>query len=410
MPNAETAGTSCDVAIIGAGPAGTMAAALLHKAGHDVRIFEKERFPRFVIGESLLPRCMDLLDEADLLEDVQRQGYLVKKGAVFLRDDARCTFDFSEQFTASLPYTWQVPRAHFDDVLAKAVQARGVPIHFETAVTEVDLSGAPRMTVRGLDGVESTVRPRFVIDASGYGRVLPRMLDLDIPSTLPTRESMFTHVKGDRRPSGDEEGRIWITIHRQDAWSWIIPFSDGVTSVGIVGPADFFAQFPEDPSERMRAVLNGQPATAERLQDAEILFEPHVIKGYSIGVKKLCGENFCLVGNATEFLDPVFSSGVTLAFETAARGAKLADRQLRGETVDWTRDYAQYVADGVATFRTYIDAWYDGTLPKLFFQESAPPTIKRMVCSILAGYVWDNDNPFVAQHAERVAQLRAVAG
>jgi len=397
-----------DVAVIGAGPAGTCAAALLHRAGHSVAVFERQRFPRFVIGESLLPRCNDLLDAAGLLKPVQERGYLVKRGATFLDGERRCDFDFSEQFTPGWDHTWQVPRADFDNVLAEAVQKAGVPIFFEHGVTGARVGSDPRLSVRGPDGADFDVDCRFIVDASGYGRVLPRLLELDAPSDFPPRRSLFAHVTGDRRPAGPEEGRIWIVIHPDGAWIWIIPFSDGRTSVGVVAEPGFYSTWPGAPEEALRAILASSPVTARRLADVELAFEPRVIEGYAVSVKRLFGEGFCLVGNATEFLDPIFSSGVTLALESAHRASGVLDRQLRGEAVDWQADYADYMGRGIDTFRSYVSGWYDGTLSTIFFAAHPDPEFKRMICSVLAGYVWDDSNPFVREHRRKLPQLARV--
>jgi len=246
-----------DVLIIGAGPAGSMAAALLHREGFRVLVVEKQHFPRFVIGESLLPHCMDLLEEAGLLECVERQKFMRKSGAVFLRGSDRCNFDFSAQFTEGWRYTFQVPRADFDKALADAVEARGVKVLYGSGVNAVSF-GCPNIqtTLEKPDRSRETVTSRFVLDCSGYGRVLPRLLNLEEPSKFPAREALFTHVTGDRRPEGEEEGKIWACIHPGGAWIWIIPFSNGRTSVGAVGPADFFAGYPADPEERLRAIIS----------------------------------------------------------------------------------------------------------------------------------------------------------
>lgn len=390
--------TEVDVLIIGAGPAGAIAAAHLQRAGFRLLVVEKQRFPRFVIGESLLPHCMDLLQEADLLECVERQNFIHKNGAVFKHGSATCDFDFSAQFTAGWKYTFQVPRADFDQTLADAIAERGVEILYEHDVLKVsfEATGA-QVTIRQPDQTERIVRAQFVLDCSGYGRVLPRLLDLEKPSNFPVREALFTHVTGDRRPTGREEGKIWACIHPGGAWIWVIPFSNGRTSVGAVGTPEFFAAYPGTPQERLRAILESDPNVGPRLATAEFVFPPQRIAGYACAVKQLHGPRFALVGNATEFLDPIFSSGVTLALASATRAAKVLTRHLRGETVDWQKEYADHVMQGINTFRAYVSAWYAGTLQEIFFASQANPDIRRQICSVLAGYVWDTTNPYVAQ-------------
>ena len=187
--------TEVDVLIIGAGPAGSSAAALLHKQGFKLLVVEKQIFPRFVIGESLLPHCMDLLKEAELLDAVEAQGFIHKCGAVFLRGDETCNFDFSDQFTAGWKYTFQVPRADFDKTLADTVAARGVEIFYGHGVTAISFNkdGAV-VTIEPPDKSVRKISARFVLDCSGYGRVLPRLLDLEKPTSFPTREALFTRT------------------------------------------------------------------------------------------------------------------------------------------------------------------------------------------------------------------------
>src|SRR5712672_1816148 len=160
--------TDVDVLIIGAGPAGSMAAALLHRDGFRLLVVEKERFPRFVIGESLLPHCMDLLEDAGLLKSVEQQGFMQKNGAVFFRNRQTCNFDFSAQFTAGWKYTYQVPRADFDKTLADTVAARGVEFLYGHGVTAAAFeSSHAAVTLAQPDGTLRTVTARFVLDCSG---------------------------------------------------------------------------------------------------------------------------------------------------------------------------------------------------------------------------------------------------
>ena len=368
---------------------------------------EKQTFPRFVIGESLLPHSMDLLKEADLLECVTRQQFIQKNGAVFLRGNETCNFDFSAQFTSGWEYTHQVPRGDFDKALADEVASRGVEILYNCGVSAVRFE--PSMataTLTRAGGETRAVTARFVLDCSGYGRVLPRLLELDEPSKFPTREALFAHVTGDRRPQGREEGKIWVCIHPGGAWIWIIPFSNGKTSVGVVALPEFFGQYPGSPSEKLRSILESDPNAAARLNGMSFAFEAQTIKGYACSVKRLFGPRFCLVGNATEFLDPVFSSGVTLALASANRAAKVLTRELRDEAPDWQKEYGDHVMQGINTFRAYVTAWYDGTLQDIFFASGRNPEIMRQICSVLAGYVWDVKNPYVSQ-ADRALKLLA---
>jgi flavin-dependent dehydrogenase len=250
------------------------------------------------------------------------------------------------------------------------------------------------------------VTARFVLDCSGYGRVLPRLLKLEEPSTFPPRESLFAHVIGDHRPDGREEGKIWVCIHPGGAWIWIIPFSNGKSSVGVVGDPEFFKSFPEEPEARLHAIIMSDPNAAARLKGMRIVFPPQRIAGFACSVKTVYGPQFALVGNATEFLDPVFSSGVALALESAQRVAQVLTRQLRGETVDWQREYTDYIMQGINTFRSYVSAWYDDKLPQILFAPQRDPEIMKQICSVLAGYVWDKTNPYVTQ-ADRALSLLA---
>src|SRR5580765_3863539 len=172
-------GNETDVLIIGAGPAGTLAGTLLNREGFRVEIVEKQQFPRFVIGESMLPSSMALLEEAGLLDTVESQGFMRKFGAVFLRGKEICNFDFANQSGPGWKYTYQVTRADFDKALADKVQAAGVPIHYGQAVTAVDFADdEARVTIETPEHKQVVAKTKFVLDCSGYGRVLPRLLDL----------------------------------------------------------------------------------------------------------------------------------------------------------------------------------------------------------------------------------------
>jgi len=400
-----------DVLVIGAGPAGSVAASIIHKSGLKVHVVEKEKFPRFVIGESLLPRCMEALEEAELLDAVKAQGFQEKFGAKFVRGGEFCDFNFQEQFSNGYKWTWQVPRGDFDKTLAEEVQKKGVQIDFETTVTDIKFEGSDSTTtVVDKEGNTSQIKARFIVDSSGYGRVIPRLFKLDKPSNLPPRKSMFAHIKDPNRLKYEEPNRIMVVVHQPKTWIWVIPFSTGVSSLGFVGDPEFFAEHADKtPEEQLRFLINSEPHLKGRFGNEDFVFTPKILEGWSVTTEQFFGDGFVLTGNVTEFLDPMFSSGVTLATASSQRAANLVIRQLKnGETIDWKKEFVDPTMQGVDVFRTYVMGWYDGTLHDIFFAKEINEDFKRQICSVLAGYVWDTDNPFVKKHDRAVKSLAEV--
>ncbi|WP_179010094.1 NAD(P)/FAD-dependent oxidoreductase [Winogradskyella forsetii] len=399
--------TNVDVLIIGAGPSGCVAASYLNNNGIVVKVVEKNKFPRFVIGESLLPRCMDHFEEVGLLPCLKDQGYERKEGARFLRGDVVCNFDFSKKHTEGWDWTWQVPRADFDKTLTDELLKRGVDIAFEQEVVDVDFhdDGSSITTIKNKAGEINKISAKFIIDSSGYGRVLPRLLDLDKPSELLNQSSIFAHVKDIKRPEGWEGTRITFDVLDTRLWFWVIPFSNGVTSIGFVGPTEFIESFEGTSSEKLTEMLKLSSYYRERFEGVDFLFNPVEITNYSKSVKQLYGNGYVLTGNSAEFLDPVFSSGVTFATESALKAAKLIAKSLQNEAVDWEVDYSDYIKGGVNVFSTYVKEWYTGNLQTLFFHRPENPEVKKQICAVLAGYVWDETNPFVKNHHRLVKTL-----
>lgn len=395
-----------DVLVIGAGPSGSVAASIIKKAGYSVKVVEKLKFPRFVIGESLLPRCMDALTEAGFVDAIAERGFQRKSGAKFVKNGAVCDFTFEQQHTPGWTWTWQVQRADFDKTLADTVEKMGVPIEYETTVTDIQFSGSDSLTtVEDIHGNKKQIAARFIVDGSGYGRVIPKLFGLDKPSVLQSRKALFAHTIDVRRSMADEPNRITAVVHKKGVWIWIIPFSTGITSVGFVGEPTFHAGFEGDTEAQFRAMLESEPYTAERFRDVEFVFKPRVLEAWSSTTDKFYGDGFVLTGNVTEFLDPIFSSGVTLATVSSQTAAKLVIKKLQGEDVDWEKEYMEPTMQGVNVFRSYVMAWYEGTLDTIFFSKNPDPVIKSQICSVLAGYVWDQSNPFVQNHEEALKRL-----
>ena len=395
-----------DVLVIGAGPSGTVAASIINKAGFTVKIVEKLKFPRFVIGESLLPRCMEALDEAGFIDAIEAKGFQQKFGAKFVKNGAICDFSFADQYTEGWNWTWQVPRADFDKTLADTVEKMGVPIDYETTVTGIQFNGTDSVTtVEDINGNKSEIEARFIVDGSGYGRVIPKLFNLERQSNLVPRKAMFAHTKDINRSLDDEPNRITIVVHQPGVWVWIIPFSTGITSLGFVGNPEFFTQFEGTDEEKFRAMIESQPYFRERFRNVELVFQPRILESWSATTDKFYGDGFVLTGNVTEFLDPIFSSGVTLATVSSQRAAHLVIRKLNNEPVDWEKEYMEPVMQGVNTFRSYVMGWYDGTLDKIFFAKRPNTEIKNQICSVLAGYVWDLTNPYVSDHSGSIKRL-----
>jgi flavin-dependent dehydrogenase len=398
----------CDVLIVGAGPAGSVAAALLRQQGRQVLIVEREQFPRFSIGESLLPQSMEYLEQAGMLKAVVEAGFQYKNGAAFVRGE-RCTdFDFRDKHSAGWGTTYQVQRAHFDQVLASEAERFGAEVRYRHEVTAVDLDGdKPRVTVKDPQGEHYTIEAGFILDASGFGRVLPRLLQLETPSNFPVRGAIFTHIEDNISLPAFDRNKILITVHPEhcDVWYWTIPFAGGRCSLGVVAETSFLARYKGSDTERLQALVNEDPSLHRLLENANWDTPARKIVGYSANVKSLWGKGYALLGNAGEFLDPVFSSGVTIAFKSASLASEALRRQFAGETVDWQAEYAAPLKKGVDTFRAFVESWYRGGFQQIIFHENQQPEIRRMISAILAGYAWDQTNPYVRDTKRHLATL-----
>ena len=402
--------------VIGAGPSGSIASALLKRRGHDVLVLERQKFPRFSIGESLLVHCLDFVAEAGMLEAVEAAGFQYKNGAAFARKGDYADYDFSDRFTPGRPSTFQVERARFDKILADEAAKQGVEIRYEveiTAVGEPDASGKRTLTARALNGGETrTIEAGFILDASGFGRTLPKLLNLETPSKFPTRQALFTHV-ADNIPEGVfDRNKIRVTVHPEhDAvWFWLIPFSGGRTSLGVVAAKEFLDRYAGPSEQKLRALVAEDRGLASLLAEAKWDTPVRELHGYAANVTSMYGPGFALLGNAAEFLDPVFSSGVTIAMRSASMAAAVLHRQLSGEAVDWKREFEVPLRKGIDCFRAYVEAWYDGRFQAIVFHPGQTPEIRRMISSVLAGYAWDERNPFVADPQRRLNSIVAWVG
>jgi flavin-dependent dehydrogenase len=272
----------------------------------------------------------------------------------------------------------------------------------------VDLSGAsPSIEVKDPHGGHYSVTARFILDASGFGRILPRLLQLETPSRFPVRAALFTHIEDRIAPSEFDRNKIRVTVHAEhcDVWYWLIPFAGGRCSLGVVAKAGFLDRYEGTDTERLQALVSEDPSLRRLLSNAVWDTQARRIIGYSANVKALWGRGYALLGNAGEFLDPIFSSGVTIAFRSASLAATILQRQFAGQAVDWENEYAVPLKKGVETFRAFVESWYGGGFHRIIFHDQQPAEVRRMIAAVLAGYAWDDSNPYVRDPKRRLAAL-----
>lgn len=402
-----------DVLVIGAGPSGSIASALCKKSGLKVLCVDSDNFPRFKIGESLLPSCMGILEEAGLLEVVNNYKFQYKNGAAFTWKNEYRYFNFTDKFSEGYGTTYQVQRADFDKILIDEVQKQGVKVKFDTKVNNVEFKQDGAIAYIEDKKGESKIKAKFVLDASGYGRVLAGILGLEIPSCLPKRVAYFTHIEDKITHPFYDRNKILITTHpeKRGVWFWLIPFSNGRASIGVVGLEDELKiQGIEDNEYKkiLQHFVSEAGFLSKFTENSSWDMDAKRVIGYSKNVTKLYGERFALLGNASEFLDPVFSSGVTLALYSAKLAAKAVKKSLKKGKCDWEKEYEKPLMLAVDTFRVYVEGWYDTSFQDVIYAKRPDENIKRMISSILAGYAWDLKNPYVSKPKQRLNALAEV--
>lgn len=391
----------CDVAIIGAGPSGAVAASILVQKGWNVKVFERQHFPRFSIGESLLPHCVEFLEQADLLDPVEAKQFQFKDGAAFAMDGKYEDIYFPDKSTPGPGTVYQVRRDQFDETLINGAIDKGADVTFGDTVLSFDQTSEvedhAKLVVQNEAGVERTILAKFVVDASGFGRVLPRLLDLESPSDQVRRRSCFKHVTDNISHSDFDRNKILISVHPNDpkVWLWLIPLANGMSSIGVVGVDETIENAGDTLEARLDHFVRTSGLMSEFLENAVEARPANEIVGFSANVKNLYGDKYALLGNAAEFLDPVFSSGVTIAMKSATLATDLIDKDLRGEETNWEVEYSDELKRGVEAFRACVNAWYDGLLQRIIFLENRSEDITRHFTAILAGYAWDRKNPIV---------------
>jgi halogenation protein CepH len=371
-----------DVAIVGGGPAGSTTAALLAKKGYSVVLVEKEKFPRYHIGESTVPGILPVFEELGITEEIERHAFVVKKGITLVwgRDRDPWSVGFAEAGPLTGPYdhAFQFVRAEFDTILLNTARRCGVTVLEETRVTdflfEQDRCCGLKYMV-GSNGMPSTVSARFVVDASGQNALLARKRELLEWDEDLKNVAIWAYYQGGKTLEGEAAGNILVE-NLPDAWLWVIPLHDGTHSVGLVMPARNVEgrQALEEQFEKMLAYST---ECKRLLASARRVSNYHTARDWSYTSKSFYGPGFLLTGDAAGFVDPLFSTGVFLALRGASLAAETVDRLLQEPEKEnmLLQQYEQSYRDFFDVVVSFVHFFYDASKDKEAYWERAQQLI-----------------------------------
>jgi flavin-dependent dehydrogenase len=385
---------ACDVAVIGGGPAGSTAATLLARRGYKVIALEKDRHPRFHIGESLLPMNLPIFERLGVLDKVRALG-VFKLGADFQADNERgySTYPFSRAIGDSPPHAYQVWRQDFDKMLYDHARDSGADAREGQKVVKVEQRN-PReslLEVRADDGRNYQVQARYVIDASGRDAFFASKNKLRRKNNQHQSAAIFSHFRGAQARPGEDAGNV--SIYRFDhGWMWMIPLPQGVMSIGAVCRPDYLKQRKGRTAEFLLETLNKNADLTRRIANAELAGEVRVTGNYSYDSTRMGGPGWVLVGDAFAFLDPVFSSGVYLAMSGAEQAAAVVDEALRApqHEASLMRKLEKRLRAGMARFSFFIYRFNGPVMAQMFSHPRNTWQLEQGVISMLAGDLFDS--------------------
>lgn len=381
--------TSHEVIIIGGGPAGSTAAITLAKAGRRVLVLERAKFPRFHIGESLLPYNMRLFEKLGLTGKILGGGFMPKRGAQFMTSDAsrHVRVNFGDGIYTECPSAVQVERSRFDHVLLEHARECGAEVREECTVLNHDISDdGVTVRYRDRDGAETETHATFLIDASGLGNFTANREGLRKVYPSHRKVAVFGHFSNAEMSTGEWHGDILI-VRRKNSWSWLIPLSDEKTSVGIVFDAAEVKASPLSPVELFREAVANTPELKRRLSASRLVGEMHVLSDFSYRNDTLVSPRLLRAGDASGFIDPIFSSGVYLAMHSGSQGGEAVHEALsQGKTM--TRGMQRYERDTrqrIGVYWQFIENFYTEHFTQLFFEPQDFLRLPSAVNAVLAG-------------------------
>ncbi|HVR38201.1 MAG TPA: NAD(P)/FAD-dependent oxidoreductase [Thermoanaerobaculia bacterium] len=368
---------------------------MFHQIGDERRfangLLERERFPRFQIGESLLPYNNDLLERLGVIDQLAAGDFFPKFGAYFVTGDGSVGYSFRFDRTLPAPYnrSFQVQRSEFDDLLLRNAIASGVDVQQETAVANVDLSDPNRAIVRTAEG--ETHEARFVVDATGHNSFLGNRVGDKADVASLKKIAVFSHYRNVPRAPGRDAGNTVIVVLR-DAWFWMIPITSELMSVGLVVDRDHITNCGLAPGELLEQTIRETPFVADLMKHAERTMEIRVRKDFSYLMRKLTGPNYALVGDAAGFLDPIFSTGVFLAMTSADMATNAIAQRLRDGSMRALDSYQREMTRALRKYFRFIDHFYRREFLEVLMHPSDKWGLLQMIIGIFGGDIFIKRN------------------
>ncbi|MFN0314105.1 MAG: NAD(P)/FAD-dependent oxidoreductase [Burkholderiales bacterium] len=390
-PSVPESAVHCEVLVIGGGPAGSTIATLLAQRGRDVVLLEKSRHPRFHIGESLLPLNLPLFEKLGVKEEIESLA-MIKWGVQFNspNHERSVTLNFSQAWDKSFPYAYQVRRSVFDEVLFRNAQSKGARAQEDVKVTHVEFHDqGVRVRAKTADGVEQHWSTRFVVDASGRDTFFANQFRIKEKNKRHNSAAVFGHFTGAQRLEGRDEGNISI-FWFDHGWFWLIPLSDGTTSVGAVCWPYYLKTRKTPVDQFFLDTIALCPALAKRLEHAHLV-EPATATGnYSYTATRASGPHHIMLGDAYAFIDPVFSSGVFLAMHSAFVGADTVETCLDRprEAQAALKHFDRISRRGPKVFSWFIYRVTTPAMRELFMNPSNDGRLVEVLLAVLAGDIF----------------------